>query len=110
MTEQNIDGILIKRVVSEMEKLGIPKNMSGYTFLRKALLKAYHDFHKVYAIMKLYTEIASEHESTAGRVERCIRHAIESSEGIAKFYPSRPTTQLLIAEIADRLRVEDGII
>jgi two-component system response regulator (stage 0 sporulation protein A) len=112
MSDQNV----IVRVVSTLEKLGVPKNVLGYLYLRKAIMLAYLDFSCVGAITtKIYPVIAKEHETTPPRVERCMRHAIEVAyhsgseemEGIFKFSPNNG---LFIAEIADRLRVEDGII
>lgn len=110
------DTNLIKRVVSELERFGIQKNLNGYTYLRKAVLLAYNDFGIVQEITsRLYPTIAGMNDTTPTNVERCIRHAIETSSftrggAIAEKFGKRPTNGQFIAEIADGLRVEDGII
>jgi hypothetical protein len=111
------DQDVIVRVVSTLEKLGVPKNVLGYLYLRKAIMLAYRDFNCVGAITtKIYPAIAKECDTTSPRVERCMRHAIltaysEGSEDMVGIFGKKlPNNGLLIAEIADRLRVEDGII
>jgi Sporulation initiation factor Spo0A C terminal. len=110
------DTNLIKRVVNELERFGIQKNLSGYTFIRKAVLLAYNDFGIVQEIThRLYPTIAETHDSTPSKVERCIRHAIDmatfTSNGLINAtFGRKPTNGQFIAEIADGLRVEDGII
>jgi len=121
MTEQIIPnkgeqaGNLPSRVATELEKLGIPKNVSGYVYLRKAILLAYEDFSCVHALMtRIYSAIAMEFDSTPKRVERCIRHAIDLAyipgSEMTRQFATKPTIGLIVADIADRLRLEDGII
>lgn len=60
--------------------LGIPAHIKGYSFLKKGVMIAINDRHVLNAVTKeLYPEIARESDSTAMRVERSIRHALETS-------------------------------
>lgn len=106
---------LIIRATSKLDELGIQKNLLGFRYLRKAILLTYQKFGYVASITtKLYPEIATENETTPSKVERAMRHAIEnayySNNKAMLNYGKKPCNGLLIAEIADRLRIEDGIV
>ncbi|MFC5468443.1 sporulation initiation factor Spo0A C-terminal domain-containing protein [Cohnella suwonensis] len=103
------DQDLVKRIVVELEGEKIPKNMSGYSYLKTAAMMSYRDFRLANsAVTKLYRELASRFETTASRVERCIRHAIET--GAARNGVKKSSNSEFIANIADKLRTEDGLI
>ena len=59
---------------------GVPSNILGYEYLTTAvcLIVGNPDFRRS-VCKELYPEIAKLHSSTASRVERAIRHAIEVS-------------------------------
>ena len=72
-----------------LRRLGIPSNLNGYTYLKKAAVLAVEDPTRLTGITKvLYPEIAKKCETTPVRVERSIRHAIQTSwvNGNAKAY------------------------
>lgn len=61
-----------------MHQLGIPAHIKGYQYLRIGIMMALNDRGLLEAVTKeLYPEIAKQTGSTASRVERAIRHAIE---------------------------------
>ncbi|MGN0298052.1 MAG: sporulation transcription factor Spo0A [Lachnospiraceae bacterium] len=61
-----------------MHQLGIPAHIKGYQYLRIGIILALNDRSLLEAVTKeLYPEIAKKTNSTASRVERAIRHAIE---------------------------------
>ena len=63
-----------------LRRLGIPSNLNGYTYLKKAAVLAVEDPTMLNGITKvLYPEIAKKCETTSVRVERSIRHAIQTS-------------------------------
>lgn len=63
-----------------MHKIGIPANIKGYEYLRKAVLIAIDDPTTLSGITKvLYPQIASEYNTDSGNVERAIRHAVDTS-------------------------------
>lgn len=63
-----------------LRKIGISSHLNGYIYLKKAAVIAAEDPTMLNGITKvLYPEIAKECETTPARVERSIRHAIESS-------------------------------
>ena len=61
-----------------LHQIGVPAHIKGYQFLRDAILLTMEDQDYINAVTKrLYPEIAKQNGTTASRVERAIRHAIE---------------------------------
>lgn len=101
---------------------GIPPHIKGYQFLREAVKLSVHKPEMINNITKkLYPSIADHFSTTASKVERAIRHAIEVAwsrgkiENIntifgIKIYAKgeKPTNGELIALIADKLMIECG--
>lgn len=100
--------------------VGIPAHIKGYQFLREAIKMAIDEPEIINSITKqLYPSIANRFETSASKVERAIRHAIEvawnrgkieninSLFGI-KVYDSneKPTNGEFIALVADKMLVE----
>ena len=69
---------LENRVTDMIHEIGIPAHIKGYHYLRDAIIMAVEDMDVLNAITKvLYPTVAKMHQTTASRVERAIRHAIE---------------------------------
>ncbi len=111
----------IEVLVSNMIKLmGVPAHIKGYQFLRDAIIWTVQDMEVINGVTKeLYPGIAKRYLTTASRVERAIRHAIEVAwnrgdiETINKMFgytiqtnKGKPTNSEFIAMIADRLRLQ----
>lgn len=65
-------------VTNMLHEIGIPAHIKGYHYLRDSILMAVEDMDILNAITKvLYPTVAKQHQTTASRVERAIRHAIE---------------------------------
>ena len=107
-------------VTNLMHKVGIPANISGHQYLREAILMVVEDRGLVTGITKeLYPNVAHKHKTTAAKVERSIRHAIEvcwlrgrvdvleSTFGYT-INPGRgkPTNSEFIAMVADKIRMD----
>ena len=72
ITEQEISKIL--------KKLGVPANILGYYYIRTGIMMVLEKPELLKLITKeFYPEIAKKYQTTANRVERAIRHAIEIS-------------------------------
>ena len=70
--------IFITETTKLLRKMGIPPHISGYHYLREAIILAAEDFNKINTMMNsIYKPIAYKNESTVARVERSMRHAIE---------------------------------
>ena len=108
-------------VVTEIiHQIGIPAHIKGYHYLRDAIIMAVDDMDVLNAITKvLYPTIAKMHQTTASRVERAIRHAIEVAWSRGKMDTidqlfgytvsngkGKPTNSEFIALIADKIRLE----
>lgn len=107
-------------VTSIIQSVGIPANIKGYRYLRKAILLVVNDVDLMEAVTKeLYPAVAKEFETTATRVERAIRHAIEvawnrgNTEVMSRYFGytvdsrrGKPTNSEFIALIADRVRMK----
>ncbi len=100
--------------------VGIPAHIKGYQFLREAIKMAIEEPEIVNSITKkLYPNIAAKFDTSASKVERAIRHAIEVAwnrgkiENIndvfgLKVYDSneKPTNGEFIALVADKMIIE----
>ncbi len=100
--------------------VGIPAHIKGYQFLREAIKMAIDQPDIINSITKkLYPSIAERYETTASKVERAIRHAIEVAwnrgkiENIntlfgVKVYANneKPTNGEFIALVADKMLIE----
>ena len=63
-----------------MKDMGIPASIRGYKFLCQAILLALDNENVLYAVTKvIYPTVAKDNETTPSRVERSMRHAIETA-------------------------------
>ena len=106
-----------------LHDLGIPSHIKGYTYIRECIFLFYKESDSYSGITKqIYPEVALRYATTATRVERAIRHAIEVSwtrgdyslmEEIfgnsVAFDKAKPTNAEFIATIADRLRYDRSL-
>ena len=116
--EKNYD--LEQDVTDMIHEIGIPAHIKGYHYLRDAILMAIEDMDVLNAVTKvLYPTVAKMHQTTASRVERAIRHAIEVAWSRGKLDTldelfgytvnggkGKPTNSEFIALIADTIRLE----
>ena len=107
-------------VTSILQEIGVPAHVRGYQYLRDAILFSMESPSLLTsASKKLYPKVAEEYSTTTGRVERAIRHAIESAwnkggmEEMNRLFRSefnmkkgRPTNSEFIAQISDKLTME----
>ncbi|MDE5582710.1 MAG: sporulation transcription factor Spo0A [Ruminococcus sp.] len=101
-------------------RFGVPAHLKGYHYLRTAILNAINDGSVMKSVTKqLYPTVARQYETTAPRVERAIRNAIEvawakgTAETADSFfgypmrnYKTRPTNSEFIALVTDKLRLQ----
>ncbi|MCI8271713.1 MAG: sporulation transcription factor Spo0A [Erysipelotrichaceae bacterium] len=111
---------LESEITSLLHEIGIPAHIKGYMYLRTAILETYLNVDFLGQITKvLYPEIARKYGTTASRVERAIRHAIEVAwnrgniDAIDDIFgytisasKAKPTNSEFIAMISDKLRLE----
>lgn len=123
--ELNDDDREVHVAISKLlHQLGIPSHIKGYTYIRESVFLFYKNSDSYGGITKeIYPEVAIRYSTTASRVERAIRHAIEVSwsrgdydlmEEIfgnsVAFDRAKPTNSEFIATIADRLRFDKKLI
>lgn len=110
---------LVVEVTEILHQIGVPAHIKGYHFLRDAILMNVEEPTLINAVTKrLYPAIAKRHDTTASRVERAIRHAIEvawdrGDVDILNSYfgytihnlRGKPTNSEFIAMIADKMRL-----
>src|SRR5699024_8333761 len=76
--EPKVEADLESAITNIMHDIGVPAHIKGYLYLREAITMVYNDIELLGAITKiLYPDIAKAYNTTASRVERAIRHAIE---------------------------------
>lgn len=109
-----------KDITRMLHELGIPAHIKGYQYLRDAISMAVQDSEMMTSVTKiLYPTIAKKHQTTASRVERAIRHAIEVAWGRGKMETidevfgytvstgkGKPTNSEFIALISDKITLE----
>lgn len=106
-------------VTAIIHEVGVPAHIKGYQYVREAIILAVQDMEVINAVTKvLYPEVARRYHTTASRVERAIRHAIEVAwdrgdlETLQSYFGytvnsarGKPTNSEFIAMIADRIRL-----
>ena len=111
---------LERDVTGMLHKIGVPAHIKGYQYLREAIIMSVNDIEMLNSITKiLYPTIAKKYQTTASRVDRAIRHAIEVAWSRGKMDTidelfgytinsgkGKPTNSEFIALIADRIRLE----
>ncbi len=111
---------LEEKITNIFITVGIPAHIKGYQYLREAIKMAIENPDIINSITKkLYPAIAEKFETSASKVERAIRHAIEVAwnrgkiENInsvfqIKVYDSneKPTNGEFIALVADKMIIE----
>jgi two-component system response regulator (stage 0 sporulation protein A) len=122
MNKSNEDDI-ITQITNIMHEIGIPAHIKGYMFAREAISMVVNDIELLSAVTKeLYPLIGAKFNTTASRVERAIRHAIEVAwsrgqvETINKIFgysisngKGKPTNSEFIAMVADKLRLQNKV-
>lgn len=111
------------KITEILHEVGVPAHIKGYQYLRTAIIEVVNNVELLGAITKeLYPSIAVKYSTTASRVERAIRHAIEVAcnrgkiETINNIFgytihnnKGKPTNSEFIAMISDKLRLEQKV-
>lgn len=120
LVRTNYDNCLENDVTNIIHEIGVPAHIKGYQYLRDAIIMSVNDDEMLSSITKiLYPTIAKRHKTTASRVERAIRHAIEVAWSRGKMDTidelfgytvcngkGKPTNSEFVALIADKIRLE----
>ena len=107
-------------VTEILHQIGVPAHIKGYQYLREAMLMGVDTPDYINAVTKrLYPDIAQKNATTASRVERAIRHAIEVAwdrgdvDTLNRYFGytihnirGKPTNSEFIAMIADKIRLD----
>lgn len=108
------------RVTEMIHEVGVPAHIKGYSYLRFSIILVMENGHLIESITKLlYPTVAKKFNTSASRVERAIRHAIEvawnrgDTDTLNSIFgftinqsKGKPTNSEFIAMIADKLRLE----
>ena len=114
---------LEREITAIIHEIGVPAHIKGYMYLREAICMVVNDIELLSAVTKeLYPNIAKKFNTTASRVERAIRHAIEVAwsrgqvDTINKLFgytihndKGKPTNSEFIAMVADKLRLQNRV-
>ena len=117
IVSQDSDELTVTEI---LHQIGVPAHIKGYQFLRDAILLTISDHGYINAVTKrLYPEIAKRNMTTASRVERAIRHAIEVAwdrgdvDTLNSYFGytihnlrGKPTNSEFIAMISDKIRLD----
>ena len=107
-------------VTEIIHQIGVPAHIKGYHYLREAIILSVKNSDIVNSITKLlYPTVAKNYNTTASRVERAIRHAIEVAwdrgdiDVLNSYFGytiqndrGKPTNSEFIAMISDKLRLK----
>lgn len=122
---EDVKDTKIELTISKMlHSLGIPSHIRGYQYIREGIYMMYENPDMMGGITKcIYPEIANRYDTTASRVERAIRHAIEVSwtrgdydvmeelfGNSVDFDRSKPTNSEFIITLADNLRLKNRMV
>lgn len=114
---------LEREITNIIHEIGVPAHIKGYMYLREAINMVVNDIELLSAVTKeLYPSIAKKYNTTASRVERAIRHAIEVAwsrgqvDNINRLFgytihndKGKPTNSEFIAMVADKLRLQNRV-
>ena len=117
-----IDNTINKKISKLLHDLGMPSHIKGYQYIRDAIILMHDDPTYFSGITKqLYPEIAKRYDTTASRVERAIRHAIEVSWSrgdydlmdeifghSVDFDRAKPTNSEFLATLADKVNLDEN--
>ncbi len=121
--ERRRAGSLDERISGIFISIGIPPHIKGYSYLREGIKMAVADPHVINNVTKgLYPVIGEKFGTTASKVERAIRHAIEVAwnrgrvDAVNAIFGARvyigtekPTNSEFIALVADKLMLENMV-
>jgi two-component system response regulator (stage 0 sporulation protein A) len=107
-------------VTEILHQIGVPAHIKGYHYLRDSIILSITNSEVINSVTKiLYPTVAKRHNTTASRVERAIRHAIEVAwdrgdiDVLNSYFGytiqnerGKPTNSEFIAMIADKLRLK----
>ena len=110
------------RITEILHKIGVPPHIKGFQYIREAILMVYEDANCLSKVTKIiYPGIAEKFDTTASRVERAIRNAIEiavnrgNPEYIQIYFghtlsgkKNKLTNSEFVALVAEKLRMEDS--
>lgn len=119
LTRYNLE----KDVTNMIHEIGVPAHIKGYQYLRESIIMSVLEMEMLNSVTKmLYPAIAKKYQTTASRVERAIRHAIEVAWSRGKMDTidelfgytintgkGKPTNSEFIALISDRVRLQYGL-
>lgn len=114
---------LEQEITNIIHEIGVPAHIKGYMYLREAIQMVVNNIELLSAVTKeLYPSIAKKFNTTASRVERAIRHAIEVAwsrgqvDTINRIFgytvsngKGKPTNSEFIAMVADKLRLQNKV-
>ncbi|GAA0177204.1 sporulation transcription factor Spo0A [Clostridium sediminicola] len=114
---------LEQEITNIIHEIGVPAHIKGYMYLREAINMVVNNMELLSAVTKeLYPSIAKKYNTTASRVERAIRHAIEVAwsrgqvDTINRIFgytvsngKGKPTNSEFIAMVADKLRLKNKV-
>lgn len=111
-------------IIHKLREFGVPAHLLGYEYSKTAIAMIMGDpeILKNGVTKVLYPQIAKEHGTTASRVERAIRHTIETvisrhyTDELADLFggclnphTGKITNSEFLATIAERIREEIGV-
>ncbi len=116
VTERDLES----SITMYIQQLGVPAHIKGYQYIRDAISMVIDDMDTINSITKyLYPTVAKHYNTTASRVERAIRHAIEvawdrgNPDVLNDLFgytilgsKGKPTNSEFIALIADKIRLD----
>lgn len=117
--ERNEQQELQLKITDILHQIGVPAHIKGYHYLRDSIVMSINKPEIINSVTKqLYPAVADVYTTTASRVERAIRHAIEvawdrGDVDILNSYfgytihngRGKPTNSEFIAMISDKLRL-----
>lgn len=120
LSRQQEKAVIEEMIAYRITEIGIPAHYKGYRYLKDAISMVIEDVELLGQVTKgLYPAIAERHNTSPDKVERAMRHAIETAwsrgdmEVLHKTFGysvdanrGRPTNSSFIAKLADQIRLE----
>ncbi|MCB2339639.1 sporulation transcription factor Spo0A [Clostridium estertheticum] len=120
---ESINADMMNEITKIIHQVGIPTNLKGYMYIREAIFMVINDTGLLSLVTKeLYPSIGKKFSTTASRVERSMRHALDiawtglKEENINEIFgyitcnkKGKPSNSEFVAMVADKLRIHNVV-
>lgn len=100
--KRSVEEIYVSQMMQEM---GIPVHLNGFRYIKTCALLLLHQTETYPTMKQLYKEVARMHNTTASRVEKAMRDAIDHAHKMQHPQTQKPTNSEMIYRIYEKMQL-----